>query len=1521
MSLSSSRPSVRPLSILLLGTVLLAAPRLLPAGTSGTQGLFMPQGSGSGTAFGDYVSDSGGMNTYYRYFIEVPAGASRLVVEIFDADIGLGGGTEDTAGRDRARNAFNSSAAYRLIAPNGADQPTVFSSGNSSGPAGSDNAWLTFYNAVNGTGNSVLDTFATNSYSRNDGNASWSGSWTESDGGGGGATGGAIRVIGGELRLQDGVSGTPSIYRQVDLLGTPGLNLTTAYLTFDYRTSNNLENSDEIRVEVSGNGGASWTILEEYSNDSSGSERFNITPFIANNTRIRFTLVSGYTGDEYFYVDNVQITDGPALAGHWELQVDMSSGVTAGDDINAIGIRAHDGTAGSGGMEYNVYFDSHVQIGANPPGSGTNSRDYELYPYITSGCSASKNDFDYDSNSGNTGSMSFSSRTGSFTQSYTAASLSGDNTWRRDSFTGWTSDISALDYGIWSLDLSIASYLVSGVPNGNYTDLYMSNFQAAANPPSANPTPSSFRVYLPTDGLAAPVKPYLEQQLAWDSGPNPPVVGQATRYSVTVRLVNPTPHDITFSASNLVRAYIPGGNVVFQGTIQASQGTTTQPGVGGSGNITWNPGTVAAGTTALLFYRVNVTPASAGQRIVVTGTPASGNGTRATFLDETGNATQARATYTFGPLCELAVTQGLLTQAVVSSFETFADERGGVRVEWTTASEAGTAGFRLLRWDASARRFRPVHDQLLPGLIHEAQGGTYRFHDEGAAPGQVQTYLLEEVEAGGRTRAHGPFSGKPEWERRDGIRPAEALLDSDDGFARAPHQELRREPGRIRSVAEAAKVGADGAGVHLSIRETGLYYLSSAQIARWLGMGLADVETFLAKGKMALTRGGVPVAWYPDVTTVKEGKAKAARGLFFYGEARESLYSRDTAYRLRPAFNGQVMQAVQQAPAAVTPGGSFPESRTVERDAFAATAISPDPESDYWFWEFVVSGDPTFGRRAFDFDAPGLDLGGGGGTIEISLHGGTDTRVAGEHRASVAVNGTVVGETQWQGIAALQETFAVPAGVLQETGNQVEITGTVGDGAPYSIFYVDGFRIGYPRRFAVSPGSADELAFTAAGGGPVTVTGFSGSAVRLLDVTDPLRPVWITGATVASQPGSGYGMSFHPSAGARYLAAGPSALKTPAAARAWSAVDLRAVSQRADVLIVVPAGLKAPAERLAEHRRGQGLEALVVDLDEVADAFGGGIATPHALRSFLAHAHANWAVPPRYVALVGEGSLDYRNLLGHGDCVMPPLMVNAEGGLFPADNRLGDFTGDGHPEVAIGRIPVLTAAELDAYVDKILAYESQESPDWASSALMLADTPDGGAGFSADSDRIAAQIPADYAVERIYLDAEPLAQARDRLLQGLAGGASLVNYVGHGGLDRLSSGGLLTSADVAGLGNGDRLPVLTAMTCTVNRFAVPGVPSLGELLVKSPDGGAAAVWGPSGLSYHGEVRQLAELFYRRLSEEGGARLGDWLLHAMSEFRALGGDASMLDIYNLLGDPALSVRRGPAPAESGGSSGE
>lgn len=114
----------------------------------------------------------------------------------------------------------------------------------------------------------------------------------------------------GALSLNDrpNSSGQPSAEREMNLVGN-----TTATFTFDYRTVGTIEASDRVVVEVSDNGGGSWTTLVTYSDDVSGSASFDISGSIATNTRIRFRVSNNYGGQgERFEVDNVQIwaTDG-----------------------------------------------------------------------------------------------------------------------------------------------------------------------------------------------------------------------------------------------------------------------------------------------------------------------------------------------------------------------------------------------------------------------------------------------------------------------------------------------------------------------------------------------------------------------------------------------------------------------------------------------------------------------------------------------------------------------------------------------------------------------------------------------------------------------------------------------------------------------------------------------------------------------------------------------------------------------------------------------------------------------------------------------------------------------------------------------------------------------------------------------------------------------------------------------------------------------------------------------------------
>ncbi|NJL27566.1 MAG: hypothetical protein HC897_06540 [Thermoanaerobaculia bacterium] len=320
----------------------------------------------------------------------------------------------------------------------------------------------------------------------------------------------------------------------------------------------------------------------------------------------------------------------PATAGHWQLAIACPTG----NDSNAVGIRAHDGTPGSGGTELNVYYDSYAAYGRN---RNNPVRPYTHFPWVTRGCAAASNDFDADDDGvlgGPGADFSLISRTGSFSFSHTG---SLDDVWANATLASFTGRDAAADYGIWQLGLSVRQRQNSDDRN------YLVYSMTDADPTLPGPAPASFaqpdanayRVYLSTDAIddaggvpTAPVKPYVEQFVSFvggsGAGPNPPVAGQASGFAVTITVRNPTSRPISFSApSHLVRSLVPsGGLVAFQGVAGTTPGVTVvaQPAIGGTGFITWNPGTIAAGGFASIVYGVSVTPALTPQTISVTGT-------------------------------------------------------------------------------------------------------------------------------------------------------------------------------------------------------------------------------------------------------------------------------------------------------------------------------------------------------------------------------------------------------------------------------------------------------------------------------------------------------------------------------------------------------------------------------------------------------------------------------------------------------------------------------------------------------------------------------------------------------------------------------------------------------------------------------------------------------------------------------------------------------------------------------------
>jgi hypothetical protein len=99
-----------------------------------------------------------------------------------------------------------------------------------------------------------------------------------------------------------------------------------------------------------------------------------------------------------------------------------------------------------------------------------------------------------------------------------------------------------------------------------------------------------------------------------------------------------------------------------------------------------------------------------------------------------------------------------------------------------------------------------------------------------------------------------------------------------------------------------------------------------------------------------------------------------------------------------------------------------------------------------------------------------------------------------------------------------------------------------------------------------------------------------------------------------------------------------------------------------------------------------------------------------------------------------------------------------------------------------------------------------------------------------------------------------------------------------------------------------RLTAVLAMTCLNGYFQDPVQDGLGEVLLKTPAGGAAAVWSSSGLTeMEGQV-VIDRALLQQLFAGSAVRLGDAILAAI----AATDDPNVRATWVLLGDPTTRV---------------
>lgn len=613
--------------------------------------------------------------------------------------------------------------------------------------------------------------------------------------------------------------------------------------------------------------------------------------------------------------------------------------------------------------------------------------------------------------------------------------------------------------------------------------------------------------------------------------------------------------------------------------------------------------------------------------------------------------------------------------------------------------------------------------------------------------------------------------------------------------------------------------------------------------------------------QLQLTRNGV------QLPLVQRGDA-----LLFYAPAHPNPYSQTQVLWLQPGdgLSSTVLEDVPAASEMVVTGEYVLEENHV---------YQPKAVEDPWFWKKLIGpADETFSLALADRTAGAL-------TISTRVLGGT----TGEHTLAIRLNGETAAEETWSGQAA--ETFTTqvespPDGALDVTLHIPEADAGV------DIVLLDRIVVTYPR----APHAVDDqLTFTAERDGSIAVDGVSGPAAVWQIMSD-------TVTAVPAQYADGR-MRFTVEAGERYVVAGPEAWSQPALVRADDADALTATQPDANYVVIAPPELQPPLEPLLTIRGEQGRTTFVTTPQAVYDGFSHGQVDPLAIRSFLQHARDQWSQPPEFVLLVGDATYDPFGYLGEpASNILPsPFIDTVYGGQTVSDNILADLDEDGYPDLALGRIPASTPAQVERIVTKIQHYEQQVSDEWQREIVFVADGAE--PRFRESSEQLDADVPASFSTVSFYpTDATP---PTDEVTAMLNQGALLVNYVGHGSVDRWGKAGLLTSDVASQLSNGDQLPIYINMTCLTGLFTHPKEPSLAESLLWAENGGAVAVFAPTSLTLPTDQTQLNSALLEAMLTGEATTLGEAIVTAKSTIPLESENArDVVATFNLLGDPAL-----------------
>ncbi len=667
------------------------------------------------------------------------------------------------------------------------------------------------------------------------------------------------------------------------------------------------------------------------------------------------------------------------------------------------------------------------------------------------------------------------------------------------------------------------------------------------------------------------------------------------------------------------------------------------------------------------------------------------------------------------------------------------------------------------------------------------------------------------------------------------------------------------------------------------------------------------------------------------IEIVENGNKKCENGeyLLFFGQAPSDYTIPYNVYWLTYGGSNGKRMSIQNISGGTTPS-SYTKTLHIEQNAGYITYAPFIEDADHWVWKFVnltATGYTDVTTSLTDLAPETMN-----GVLRVFIQSGAEANPYYNLQSTLYSNGTQVNQQDWLSGTSLLESTNV--------NNLVSGTNTFRiQDRPYPstgiLVFLNYLELDYPAQFIAS---SDMLRFkySDAGTWQYRIQGFTNSNLVAYDITDPTNVAKLN-ISASANGGTFDGIfSDQINSSHEYVALATSQFKTPMSVVQDAPSNLADPSNGADYIIITYGAWKNNLQPLVAQRAVMG-RVKMIDVEDIYDEFNYGMKSAEAIRNFLEYAYANWQSPaPSYVLLVGNGNFDN----GNNEPTYIPIymkLVDPWIGMTASDHRLVTLdAGSDLPSMAIGRLPALSATDVDNMVAKLLDYENVTTTGgWRRKVMFISDntyesngTMDPAGDFFGFSEEVAGDpyyVPAPLTnnLERIYYNPctntasypwcsypyttySNAGTARTAVLDGIKDGRLIVNYVGHGAVTAYANN-FLRSADAASLiptSGEPRYPFMMPMTCFDGYFHAGASTSIGEAMVRQAGGGAIGDFAPTGLGVASGHDYLDRGFFEAITQSGKVRVG--LATVASKVylytQTGGGHKDLLDTFNLLGDP-------------------